>query len=699
MPQTNVFRLLSPLQTGLILACAAGIFAAGLAGGHLITGGEAPWTWVAVGLLVIGLMLVAIARLYRDRQMAKARLDTALQTGLDAVITTDAAGRIVDFNPAAGVILGLERADMAKGLCLADLIADDPASRTLMQAMAGGQARIRVTARHRLGHEFPAEASVSAPLGLHRWVILRDLSVQVAAEQALMRARDEALAGEKAKADLLVVMSHEIRTPLNGMIGTIDLLDGTDLQPHQREYLRIMETSGKLLLHQVNDILDIARLDSGKAPISLGPVDLTQLIAEVFDNQSPASLTQGNRLVQVAPRDDRTSVIGDAAQLRQVLLNLVGNAVKFTERGTISVALTHLSPQGPTEICVSDTGIGIARGDLGRIFEDFVTLQPTQGRMSGTGLGLGIVKRIVARMGGTLSVESEPGVGSTFRVSLPLRILKTTAKPAPQQTLQRENGGRTPSWLALVVEDNAVNRLVMRDMLTTEGHQVMQARDGDEGVSLASARKFDIILMDISMPGTDGLQAAQAIRAGGASRDTPIVAVTAHAMPAEADRFRAGGMQHILVKPITRETLRAALAFELDGRATPLSDPPTPADPPLLDRAVLRNLAADIGSDPARRLVERFLTETESSIALLVESAAEAGPDDPAQRAVHRLQGASGMFGALALHQALARIETLFKTGALDEARAALPALQPLWQATAAAYREFDAFPQASSLR
>ena len=681
---------------------------------------EVEWVLIRMGVLTLVLvatlvtMLIMLARLYRDNRQRAAenlntlsQLDSIVRTVLEAVITFDASMRIVDFNPAAVATFGHSRQD-ARGLDMSTLITEDARSRVLFHPttlpVGSRQARVRVMARHREGREFPAEASIShteaggIPISV---LFLRDLSAQVASEQALMQARDDALAGEKAKTDLLVVMSHEIRTPLNGMIGTIELMDSTELLPDQREYLRIMQASGKLLMHHVNDVLDIARLDSGKTPLSLGPVDLSALVLEIFDNQTPASQSNGDRLVLVAPQDGRNRVIGDAAQLRQVLLNLVGNAVKFTQGGTITVELSHLSPQGPTEIRVADTGIGMAPQDLDRIFDDFVTLDASYSRpVSGTGLGLGIVKRIVARMGGTLSVESQRGKGSMFRICLPLHILEVEAKVAAQQPVPAVAGPRgNPSWLILVVEDNAVNRLIVGKMLAKEGHQVVEACDGEAGIRLAGERRFDLILMDISMPGTDGLQATKAIRASGASRDTPIVALTAHAMQAEIDRFRAGGMQQVLIKPITRETLRTTLATVLAGREMPLPDARPPVDRPLLDNSVLRNLAADIGADEARSLVSRFMAETESRIALLVESATDAGPDTSLVREVHQLAGASGMLGALALHQVLSRIETLCKAGAKAEARAELPALGPLWQATAAAYRESDAFAQVSNLR
>ena len=520
---------------------------------------------------------------------------------------------------------------------------------------------------------------------------LQDLSVQLAAEQALIAARDEARAGEKAKAELLVVMSHEIRTPLNGMIGTMELMETTELQPHQREYLRIMQASGQLLMHHVNDVLEIARLDSGKAPLALAPVDLSNLVLEVMANQRPACRANGNEILFVGPADGRIRVTCDRALLQQVLLNLVGNAVKFTRNGTVQIDVTHQSKTGPTDILISDTGIGIPQGDLSRIFDDFVTLDATSARRSsGTGLGLGLVRRIVEQMGGALTVESQEGKGSRFRVSLPLEIiggppgLPTPEPVSPQRQLS-----------VLVVEDNEFNRVIVRAMLQKEGIEVFEARDGEEGITLANTRRFDLILMDISMPRVDGLQAAQAILTGtGASAKSPIVAMTAHALAEEASRFRNAGMSRILVKPITRDMLRSVLGSLLDAR----TDGEGGHDR-LVDLTVLHALAKDLGHDKATALVRRFLTETAAQVDSVATALLLARPDDEVLQDLHRMQGSAAMFGAKVLGSYLSGIETAWQQGQTEDAERRLAALKLIWQNTERAFHEAGVFPQASSLR
>ncbi len=665
------------------------------------------FTGLLTAVLVASLatLVILLLQLYRyNRQRAAenlvtlSRLDAIVATALEAIVTVDERGHIVDFNDAACQTLGYDPAE-AVGADIADLIAPLDDGQVLFKPGTApdfhGRGRVRVNARHKNGTVFPAEMSISRTGEGDETLyvaFLRDLSVQLAAERTLTTARDDALAGEKAKADLLVVMSHEIRTPLNGMIGTIELLETTELQPHQREYLRIMEASGQLLMHHVNDVLDIARLDSGKAQFNLKPIDLSALVLEVLENQRPASQASGNLLEFLPAVQGPDIVVCDGAQLRQVLLNLVGNAVKFTRNGRISISVAHLGLTGITEIRIADTGIGIAKADIGRIFDDFVTLDASYARhVSGTGLGLGIVRRIVDRMGGTLEVESQEGKGSTFTIRLPLTILDRSAErdvadTATQATVPMRQ------LVTLVVEDNEFNRVIAREMLQKEGHLVFEASDGEEGIAMAASQRFDLILMDISMPKLDGLQAALAILAGGgASSRTPIVAMTAHALAEETERFRKGGMQRILTKPITREAIRTVLA------SLPVKAPDGPGQ--VVDLVVLRSLSQDLGRDKADTLTGRFLTEAGVIIARIGESLSQSDLDPQSMRDLHRLEGSAAMFGAVALHQTLQSIETAWKQGQTRQAVSWSSTLATVWQDTATAYQAEGFRAQPSSLR
>lgn len=621
------------------------------------------------------------------------RLNAVVSTTMEALVTVDGQGRIRDLNQAARLAFGLDGSAQV-GTDMASLFEPSPGEAGLFRP---GQApdvvrpgRFRLSARHSDGRIFPTEVSISRVTGMEPAlfvVFLRDLSSEVQAEQALVAARDKALAGEKAKAELLAVMSHEIRTPLNGMIGTVELLDHTELNDEQREYLRILQASGRLLMHHVNDVLDISRLESGVATPVLLPVDLAEIVREVIENQLPASRAHGNRMSFEPPAGSRFVILSDGAQLRQVLLNLVGNAVKFTTNGRIDVDLEEDDAAGEVLIRVRDTGIGIAAEDRDRIFDDFVTLDTSYARpSSGTGLGLGIVRRIVMQMGGRLTVESQVGLGSVFCISLPLRRLE-----AVEEARARGHGFDTaPTSLSvLIVEDNEFNRLIAAEFLRQDGHRVMEAADGVAGVALAEVNRFDVILMDISMPRMDGVRATAAIRAGkGRSSQSPVVAMTAHALDEDRKRFREGGLGSILIKPITREALRKALhqarTEAEDGR-------------PILDLGVLAALGEDLGRDRAMKLIVRFRDELETGGAKVL-AALRSGPDDDTQRLLHKLTGSTSMFGALTLGRLFVEIQTAWKTETPLEAEEMARRLHKALLATDAALQDPD-LAQASSLR
>lgn len=618
-----------------------------------------------------------------------ARLAAIVATAQDAVITLDAEGAILTVNAAAERLFGRDRQRLI-GADPAILFPEDqhPAlAQALAQALSAPDAQPATPTRHRLnacageGRTFPVEATVSATAAIAgarlRVIFLRDLTAAVAAEAALVEARDEALEGERAKARLLAVMSHEVRTPLNGLLGTLDLLGSTPLTPEQRNYLRILDTSGRLLLHHVNDVLDISRLDSGQMRVTTGRVDLGTLAREVLENQGAAARAAGNRLVLALPPDGRLEVMSEGRMLKQVLLNLLDNAVKFTEGGTITLAIRHLGPEGPTEFSVSDTGIGIAPEHIARIFEDFVTLDASYARkQGGTGLGLGIARRIVAQLGGALAAESAPGQGTTFRFALRLPILAPGAALPAQVDRSAKPGPWTgPGLDLLVIEDNEINREVLRDMLGRAGHRVTEAPDGAEGLRRAAERRFDAILMDISMPRMDGLQAMEVLRAlDGPNRTTPVLAMTAHALPDERARFLAAGMAVVLTKPFTSRELAEAL--DRCRPAPPVPPAGQPPSAPPAPRARRPRVPA-----PVAHLVPKFLADSAESLTEIQALAALPDEGETLQRAVHRWAGSAGLMGATALARDLGRIETALKAGDLTRARQGIAALPASWQA------------------
>jgi len=385
-----------------------------------------------------------------------------------------------------------------------------------------------------------------------------------AANEALTLARDAALAASRSKSQFLANMSHEIRTPMNGVIGTTSLLQRETLTPHATELVRTIASSGRTLLRVIDDILDLSKIEADHLEIVPASVSLEELTTDVVALHNGPAFEKGIALTCESLSGSAPRVMTDPVRLRQVLSNLVSNAVKFTERGEVALTWTWApTATGLTaRFTVTDTGIGIPADRLANVFESFTQADGSvQRQYGGTGLGLTISKRLVELMKGVIGVLSEPGTGSTFFVELPLEL-------APAGTSDVEPAGRPSSkelaigLRVLLAEDNEVNVLVATAMLEELGCDVDFASDGLEAIERGTGSHYDVILMDVQMPRCDGLQAARKIRdleAVAKRPRVPIVALTANAMAEDREACLAAGMSGFLPKPITFEALRQAL--------------------------------------------------------------------------------------------------------------------------------------------
>lgn len=397
-----------------------------------------------------------------------------------------------------------------------------------------------------------------------------DITEQKQGQLALQEMRDEALHSAQVKSEFLANMSHEIRTPMNGVLGMLGLLQDSDLVGEQREWLDLAKVSAENLLTVINDILDFSRIEAGKLDIHVEPLDLRATLDEVLRLLNVSAAGKGLALSLEVAADVPPMIGTDGGRLRQVLLNLVGNAVKFTSAGkvTIQVRRGDAEHAGCLHFCISDTGIGMAPPVLEKIFEAFTQADASiTRRFGGTGLGLAISSRLVRLLGGEIWAESEVGKGSRFHFTL--RCLTPDAEP--EKIVDAPAAVSEHGLNILLAEDNPVNQRLAAALLARQGHRVMIATTGGRAVDLWRTGQFDVILMDMLMPEMDGIQATCCIREEelGTGAHIPIIAMTANAMEGDRERCLAAGMDDYVSKPIVAAALAAALSrvpSSLSGR-------------------------------------------------------------------------------------------------------------------------------------
>ncbi len=478
----------------------------------------------------------------------------------DAILVFDRNGRVVDLNRAAIQLLG-QRADRSTATPWEQILTAWPTLTAWLRANDHGRTEITQAGLVYEAVFLPvadARGKIQA-----RLLILRDITGRKQAEEELRHAKESAEAADQAKSRFLAMMSHEIRTPMNGVVGFAQLLQGTTLTAEQREYLDFIASSGRSLLVIIDDVLDYSKITAGRMEIEetvCRPQELVERVVQLF---GPRFVAKGLTLTSEIDPAVPAAVMGDPVRIEQVLSNLVGNALKFTDRGGVTIHVTlppDVAGDGRTTLAfeVTDTGIGIAPDVRERLFRPFGQADSSiTRRYGGTGLGLVIAKRLCELMGGGLEVRSEPGRGSTFTAVI--RPLHDRSAADVDQTVVST---ATPfrSLSLLVFEDNPVNQHLIRVVLAKLGHRFTLVGGGPVGLAVLERESFDAILMDIEMPDMDGYEVVRRLRASERpDRRHHVIAVTAHALQGERERCVAAGMDDYLAKPFTRESLQEAL--------------------------------------------------------------------------------------------------------------------------------------------
>ncbi len=651
-----------------------------------------------------------------EKIRAENGLRQVVQTlGIGWVVLQD--GHIVSVDPAAEALFGLDVDELA-GRPFVEYLHDDRSSFSDMISHAEsdggeqGEFKVRVDGREEImwwriyaapaTHEGQA-ATRLACLDVTAWMQSEEATKQY--NQELQQARQRAEAAKRAKTDFLANMSHELRTPLYGFMGTVDLVLDTELTLEQRNYLNTAKTSANALLAIVSDILEFSEIEAGQLSLEEKGFDLWATVEETAEMMAQHAQEKGLEFsCGISPQVPR-ALVGDPRRVRQVLANLIGNAVKFTEQGNVAVWVeaVNLTPQPPSlpgkgeyegspprsgegsgevelHFLVRDTGIGIPEDKQDVIFKAFQQADDSATRQyGGIGLRLDISRRLVDLMGGRMWVESRIGRGSTFHFTLTLRYQEDPLQPLGEVT-RPAVGERAVELQILLAEDSPTNQLVAVSNLKKAGHTVQVADNGRKAVQAFAEGEFDLVLMDVAMPEMDGLEATRTIRerekeSGG---HIPIIAMTAFATKEYREKCLAAGMDAYITKPVSPDELRRAiepLLREADIRKADLGGL---GKPPRSRPAVNLGDALEVVGDDVELLqavVEMSLEECPEQVEALRE--ALTGQDAPGvEDAAHRLKGVLGNLGGLIARDVAQRLETMGEEGNLNGGLAALEELE-----------------------
>ncbi|HYO24309.1 MAG TPA: ATP-binding protein [Lacipirellulaceae bacterium] len=625
-----------------------------------------------------------------------------IEGALDAVVQMDRNGRVVSWNGQAERIFGWTAAEAiarpAAELIVPEALRADHASGLRAYLETGDSPlinqRLETVGLHRDGRAFPIEVAITPidcgaePLFC---AFIRDITTRKATEVEMRQAKEQAEAANRTKSEFLANMSHEIRTPLNGILGFTELLirnadDGDEAE--RRDYIKTIRTSGKHLLELINDILDLSKIEAGQLQVETAPCSPHHLIAEVVSVLRARAQEKGIQLDYRWDSEIPESIQSDPYRLRQLLMNLVGNAVKFTECGSVNVVARIVGRGNASRLVleIRDTGIGIAPDHLEDVFKPFVQADNSvTRRFGGTGLGLTISKNICDSLGGSLSVQSELGKGATFTAIVPTGDLTGVAMGQRPPSAgsgdivsSRQGAANLRGVRVLLADDGETNRKLIQLFLSRQGAIVVAAENGELAVAATMSQEFDLILMDMQMPVMDGYAATRKLRDAGFER--PIIALTAHAMLGDRRKCEEAGCSGYVTKPVNVDELIRVIQAAVRG-TRPLSEVIRPVDCvlPAPPEAGAIHSALPVDDAEIRELVAEFAATVPERIDSIERALATLDFDGIASMA-HALKGAGGTAGFQCLTDISARIEKSAQQKHSEEIAAMLGELRGLNQ-------------------
>jgi PAS domain S-box-containing protein len=509
---------------------------------------------------VTGIGMFWVIFRYRFQGIVPIAARSVVASMSDGIVVVDLDGRVADLNPAAEVLLG-KRKEQVEGLFAETAFPDS--SELIPYEIGQGPLSGDVVVHAGKGNRLCAAKAVDVVRGHHRIgrvITLRDVEAERQASAQLRQAQRAAEAAAVAKSRFLANMSHEIRTPMHAVVGANELLLDCDLRAEERDLVETAQEAAYGLLSILNDILDFSKIDAGRLELETIPFDLPLLMDQTAQLLKPTAVKKNLDLkLDISPKVPQ-AVRGDPTRLRQIVLNLAGNALKFTASGSVSIRVdgrVTAPNQALITIAVADTGIGIAPDRIGTLFREFTQEDSTvTRRFGGTGLGLAISQRLVEKMGGRIRVESTLGQGSTFTVEAPIG-LANPVEITPPTHMGLSESETFPGCRVLLTEDNQINQKIGRRILERLGCEVEVANNGREAIALAESAKYDLILMDLHMPEVDGLEATREIRRRGIA--TPVIALTASVLDETRNACEAAGMNGFIAKPIRVDEISSVL--------------------------------------------------------------------------------------------------------------------------------------------